>query len=204
MGRPRLHDEHTREALLVAAERLVAEGGVDAVGVRAVADGAGTSTRAVYALFGSKDELVQALAQRAFELVMEQVAAVPLTDDPGADLVACAVTGFRRFALDHPDLFRLFFTAQRQALSADSQSARVAALDQLILRVERARAAGLVGGYPVEVVVLLWDAMCCGLAMREICGSISQTHGEQIWTDALIALLSGLGTASMSRATATA
>jgi AcrR family transcriptional regulator len=204
MGRPRLHDEHTREALFVAAERLVAEGGVDAVGVRAVADGAGTSTRAVYALFGSKEVLVQALAQRAFELLMEQVAAVPLTGDPGADLVACAVKGFRRFALDHPDLFRLFFTAQRQALSADSQSARVAALDQLILRVERARAAGLLGGHPVEEVVLLWDAMCSGLAMREICGPIDRTRGERIWTDALTALLSGLGIANKTRTTATA
>src|SRR5579859_6477470 len=121
MGRPQLHDERTREALFVAAERLVAEGGADAVGVRAVAEGAGTSTRAVYALFGSKEDLVQALAQRAFELVMKQVAAVPLTVDPGADLVACAVRGFRVFALDRPDLFRLFFTARRQALSADSQ-----------------------------------------------------------------------------------
>jgi AcrR family transcriptional regulator len=204
MGRPRLHDERTREALLEAAERLVAEGGVDAVGVRAVAEGAGTTTRAVYALFGSKEELVQALAQRAFELVMEQAAAAPLTGDPGADLIACAVKGFRGFALEHPDLFRLFFTAQRQALSPDSHSTRLAALDELILRVERARSAGLLGRHSVEEVTLLWDAMCCGLAMREICGPIKRLDGERIWTDALTALLAGLGATTKGRKRVTA
>ena len=187
----------------MAAEHLVAEEGIEAVSVRAVAGAAGTSTRAVYALFGSREELIQALAHRAFELVMEQVAAVPLTDAPGADLIACAVQGFRRFALDHPDLFRLFFTAQRPALSTDSQSARVAALQQLILRVERVRAAGLVGGHPVEETVLLWDAMCCGLAIREICGPINRADGERIWTDALTALLAGLGMADKTRIGAT-
>ena len=62
MGRPREHDEATRTQLRGAAERLVAGGGPDALSVRAVADEARTSTRAVYSLFGSKDGLVAALA----------------------------------------------------------------------------------------------------------------------------------------------
>jgi AcrR family transcriptional regulator len=206
MGRPRQHDDRTRSALLAAAERLVAERGVDAVGVRAAAAAAGTTTRAVYALFGSKEGLVQALAQRTFELVMERVSAVPLTGDPGEDLIACAVQGFRPFALDHPDLFRLFFTAQSPGwrLSADSDSTRLAALAQLTLRVERAQAAGLLGGHTVKEVTLLWDAMCSGLAMREICGPIERAHGERIWSDALGALLAGLAAARENRTRATA
>ena len=207
MGRPRLHDERTREALLAASERLIANGGVNAVGVRPVAEAAGTTTRAVYALFGSKEGLVQAVARRAFELVMQEVAAVPLTGDPGEDLVACAALGFRRFALEHPDLFLLFFTAQRRRgwqPSADAEATRLAALDQLILRVERARAAGLLGGHSVEEVTLLWDAMCSGLATREICGPIERSAGERIWRDALGALLAGLGRTEAKRARATA
>jgi thiazole synthase ThiGH ThiG subunit len=73
---------------LRAAERLVAEGGVDAISVRAAAVGAGTTTRAVYSLFGSKDGLVQALAQRTFALLMDRVAAVATGGDPGRDLIA--------------------------------------------------------------------------------------------------------------------
>lgn len=194
MGRPRVHDEQTRAELLDTAERLVAEGGIEALSVRAVAVEAGTTTRAVYVLFGAKEGLVEALAQRAFGLLMEQVAAVPLTSDPGRDLIVCSVKGFRAFALGHPDLFRLFFTAQlpRPPLSTDSTRTRMTALDQLVLRIERAQAAGLLGSHSVEEVTLLWDALCTGLAMREICGPIQRSEGERIWTDALTALLSGL------------
>ena len=53
MARPAKHDAHTRAALLDAAEQLLAEGGPDAVTVRAVADRIGESTRAVYSQFAS-------------------------------------------------------------------------------------------------------------------------------------------------------
>ena len=53
MGRPKEHDEATGVALLDAAERLVATGGVGALSVRAVAEAVGTTTRAIYSVFGS-------------------------------------------------------------------------------------------------------------------------------------------------------
>ena len=194
MGRPRLHDERTRHALLEAAERLLSEAGIDAVGVRSVADAAGTSTRAVYAVFGSKEEMVQALATRAYELLIEQVAAVPLTTDAGADLISGSVQGFRQFALDHPDLFKVFFTAtQRPMLDPAANATRLASFDTLIRRMERARSAGLLGSHTLGEGVLLWDVMCSGLAMREACGQIPHGGGERIWIDALTALLIGLG-----------
>ncbi len=83
MGRPREHSEQTRAALRAAAERLVAEGGPAALSVRAVAREAGTTTRAVYSLFGSKEALlVDALARDAFEFLYEEIDALPETDDP--------------------------------------------------------------------------------------------------------------------------
>jgi hypothetical protein len=42
-------------------------------------------------------------------------------------------------------------------------------------------------------VTLLWDAVCTGLAMREIC--LPPSERERFWTDALTALLTGLGSA---------
>ena len=47
---------------------------------------AGTTTRAVYVLFGSKEGLLEALARRTFELLMDAIAAVPPSSDPGARL----------------------------------------------------------------------------------------------------------------------
>ena len=82
MGRPREHGEKTRAALRSAAEDLVAEGGPYAVSVRAVAKRAGTSTRAVYSLFGSKDGLITALGSRGFDLLRDGLHALPDTGDP--------------------------------------------------------------------------------------------------------------------------
>src|SRR5215510_14392713 len=109
MGRPRQHNEKTRRTLLAAAEKLVAERGIAAVTVRSVASRAGTTTRAVYALFGSKDALALALAEHVFGLLSDRINSLPVTADPVEDLVAAAVLGFRAFVLEHPDLFRLVF-----------------------------------------------------------------------------------------------
>ena len=87
MGRPRIDDDTTRDELLAAAELLIAERGIDAVTVRDVARKAGTTTRAVYVLFGSKEQLLEALARRGFELLMSGIAAVPPSSDPARDLV---------------------------------------------------------------------------------------------------------------------
>src|SRR5215207_268140 len=107
MGRRREHDENTAAALLDAAERVVAVGGVDAVSVRVLADQVGTTTRAIYSTFGSKDGLIAALGARTFDLLAAAVDALPVTDDPAADLVEAGVSGFRCFVMDHLALFRL-------------------------------------------------------------------------------------------------
>ena len=57
---------------------------------------------------------------------------------------------------------------------------------------ERAAAAGLLGDHPVPEVVLYWDAICSGLAMREVCGFLDPARAEQLWTDALRSLPAGL------------
>src|SRR4051794_20864639 len=108
MGRRREHDETTAATLLDAAERTIAAEGVDALSVREVARGAGTTTRAIYSLFGSKEGLLGALGVRAFNLLQRQIEALPATDRPCDDLIEVALV-FRRFALEHPALFSIAF-----------------------------------------------------------------------------------------------
>src|SRR5687767_12036397 len=109
MGRPRSHDEKTRADLLREGEKRLVEGGLDAVSVRGVAEAAGTTTRAIYSLFGSREGLVSALYREAWRTLTARVEAVPLTDDPVQDLVRVGIDGFRSFATSHPNLFRLAF-----------------------------------------------------------------------------------------------
>src|SRR6266545_4635648 len=98
VGRRREHDEKTAAALLDAAERTIAEEGIDALSLRDVARDAGTTTRAIYSLFGSKDGLLVALGVRAFTLLEQEIEALPVTDRPGDDLIEAALV-FRRFAV---------------------------------------------------------------------------------------------------------
>jgi len=135
-------------------------------------------------------------SERASQPLIERVDAVPLTDDPGEDLVSAAVAGYRVFTLEHPDLFRIFFTASFPGVSFDSPAERASssALSRLVGRVERARAAGLLGDRSTPDVTLQWDALCAGMASRELCGMLSSAEGERIWTDTLRALLAGMGT----------
>src|SRR5471030_2163532 len=98
MGRPREHDDRMACALLDAAERILQADGPDALSIRHVAEDVGTTTRAVYSLFGSKDGLIVALGVRAFEMLGASIRALPETKDPVADLVEAGVVVFREFA----------------------------------------------------------------------------------------------------------
>lgn len=205
MGRPREHDERTREALLDAAEALLAEGGPDAVSVRAVADAVGTTTRAVYSLFGAKEGLVQGLAARGYELLTGYVTALPVTDDPGADLVRAGLGGFRRFAVERPHLFRLTFERVPAGVTANPTAAAAAraSYDALAQRIRRAQAARVIVSRPEVEIAFVFHALCQGLASGELArepppvGAGFWRHArdldaEHLWRTGLQALVLGL------------
>jgi AcrR family transcriptional regulator len=203
VGRPREHDETTRSALLAAAEDLVAAGGPDALSVRAVADAVGTSTRAVYSLFGSKDGLLAALAQRAFELLVAEISRLPETDDPAADLVEAAVRVFRPMAVEHPSMFRLAFLRVVPDLPV-ADGARAASADafgRLCARFKRLDDAGLLGGRDLGHAAAVFNALCEGMATTELrTPRLLGSDREQAWRDAFSALLAGLAAPVTERA----
>jgi AcrR family transcriptional regulator len=108
MARPRLHDDALRTRLLEVASRAISSGGEAAVTVRTVATEAGTSPSAVYALFGSREDLVAAVSEEGFRRFAEHLSAAPRTDDPGADLFALGLA-YRESALADPHFYRVMF-----------------------------------------------------------------------------------------------
>jgi AcrR family transcriptional regulator len=194
LGRPREHDQKTRLALLSAAERQIAAGGPAAVSVRSVAAEAGTTTRAVYALFGSKEGLLQALAVRAFELLSDHVEGVPVTDDPLHDLLSAGVVGYRSFALEHPNLFRLVLgtTFSSFAFGPEASAAGAVSFAQLVAKVQRAQAAGFMTGRDPNLVTLQIYAAGQGMAGLELCGMIDAAVAENLWNEMFRTLVRGL------------
>ena len=190
MGRPKLHDEQTARALLAAAERTLAQDGLGALSLRSLASQAGTTTRAVYSLFGSKEGLISALGARTFELLREGLDALPTTNSPQRDLLEAALM-FRRFALEHPALFAIGI--QRTTTSPE-QWARfrpqaVAALTHLAERMEHLQSAGLLHGRSPRRAAGQFHALCEGLAALELRGTIDDP--EQFWREAASALVAG-------------
>jgi len=190
MSRPREHDQQLAEALLDAAERRIAADGVDALSLRAVAADAGTTTRAVYTLFGSKNALVGALGVRAMEYLGREVPASPPSDDPVADVVAAGLV-FRRFALEHPALYSVAFHRASAAAWPLFREAAVEAFGALQLWFEPLAAQGLLGDRTASDAALQFDALCEGIAWMELRGNPLPPDPESFWRSAVTALVTG-------------
>jgi AcrR family transcriptional regulator len=207
VGRPKQHDATTGEALLNAAEAIVERDGLPALSVRRVAEHAGTTTRAVYAVFGSKEGLIVALGRRAFDWLRDTIDQVPATDDPAGDLAESGVRVFRRFVVEHPALFRVGIqhTDVPHELIEQFRADADNALARLHERFERLHACGLLGDRTINEAAYQFHALCEGLAAIELRYVLRTGEEERIWRDALTALIAGFsaGTAVSTSSTPT-
>jgi len=110
MARPKVYDDALRAALISAAADQLAEGGVGHLSLRAVAQAAGTSTNAVYSIFGGKPDLVEAVVADALASFTAAQRAAPQhrTGDLEADLADLG-RAYRRWALERPTLYAVIF-----------------------------------------------------------------------------------------------
>jgi AcrR family transcriptional regulator len=115
-----------REAIVGAAERIVAEQGIEALTMRAVGQAIGYSAAALYEYFPAKEDLYAALyfdgrdglAQR----MRETLAALPPGTRARERLLALG-HAYRAFAHRHPQLFRLAFGRAMAAAAAVADDA---------------------------------------------------------------------------------
>ncbi|HEV2235224.1 MAG TPA: TetR/AcrR family transcriptional regulator [Ktedonobacterales bacterium] len=193
MGRPKTYGERAARDLLEAAERIVAAEGLDALSVRRVASASGTTTRAVYSVYGSKDGLVVALGTRAFHLLQDALEALPTTSDPAADLVEAGALVFRRFALDHPALLRIGFLRvdMTPELACQFRDAADQALVPFRGRFTRLAESGRLDPRSVAEAMWAFQALCEGLAALELRCEWPSDSAERIWRNAFGALVAG-------------
>ena len=205
MARPTKHDATTREALLDAAEEILATRGPDAVSVRSVAEAINSSTRAVYSVLGSKQALLEALAARGYGYLADLVEAVPRTDDAAADLARAGTKGFRPFAIGRPHLFRITF--EQAAGDVYGQRQAYPQLERAFLAlhvlVERALSTLEATSVTSTEVAFMFHSFCHGLAANELsrepppvgtnfwrrAGDMAM---ESVWQNALTSFVRGL------------
>ncbi|MGI8646237.1 MAG: WHG domain-containing protein [Nocardioides sp.] len=148
--------------------QTVADGGPDSLSLRALARAADTSTTAIYTIFGSKDELVAAVLDAAAASLTRAQDAVPTTDDALGDFAQLG-RAYRRWALNHPDLYNVMFgrLGMRERTSPDQLDGSMRPLldavhrciDEGVLRQVDAR----------QAAISIWAAVH-GLVSLEIAG----------------------------------
>src|SRR5262245_14863441 len=125
--------ERLRDELLDAAYVLLVEtGDPSGLSLRAVAARAGVAATSVYLHFADLQAIKVALAHRgfaAFAAARDQ--AQSGVDDPAARLVA-GCQAYARWAVEHPPLYRLMFSADLSPTFADPGAANRAAFDALV------------------------------------------------------------------------
>lgn len=157
--------------------RIVGREGPEALSLRRLTQGAGTSTSAVYSLYGSRDALLDAVCRRAIEVFVESTSVAP-TDNPLADLATLG-RRYRRWALAHPKMYPVMF-GRRRSDTPDSIRQRTGPImAPLKETLQRCLDAGLLINVPVDTIVgLLW-AMVHGYVTLEIDGLLAATLPEE-------------------------
>lgn len=98
-----------KEDIVTAAYRQFEQ--TNDVSMRKVGDAIGVTATALYYHFRNKQALLDAIADRGFTVFDSRVRSVN-TKDPGG-IIRAVLLGYRQFAQDHPNLFRLMFVEPR-------------------------------------------------------------------------------------------
>lgn len=194
MPRPKQRTPELRDRVLHTAVLTLAADGVAGFTTRKVAAGAGTSTNAVYELFGDKSGLIRAVFFEGFRALRARFDELETSDDPRADLVA-ALDVARRFVRENAALAEVMFTQPFASFDpgpADLEAGN-AVRRFFVARVRRAIDAGLLAGNEIDIAHVLL-ALVQGLAAQEAAGWLGTSRASinRRWALARNATLDGL------------
>lgn len=116
----RYHHGDLREALITAAMELVLERGAENFTLADACRRAGVSTAAPYKHFRDRDEVLEIVLQRGFDLMTEEADAAVAQAGPGTFAAMIALNKhYVLFAIKRPSLFKLMFGQSPELKQAD-------------------------------------------------------------------------------------
>jgi len=182
------HTPDLAARLIDEAGRLLAREGAAALTLRRLAAASGTSTMAVYTLYGDKPGLLRAMYQAGFERLGAALRAAAEThDDPLEALVALG-HAYRDTALANPHLYDLMFGAAVPGFVPDESGKAVAdaAYAPLVEGVRRCLDAGQFGGTPAERIALHLWSVSHGMVSLELAGHLTEADPSAAYVEALV------------------
>ncbi|WP_345429545.1 TetR-like C-terminal domain-containing protein [Actinoallomurus vinaceus] len=188
MGRPRTNDDTVRERLVESATEMFATRPRESITVRALAAAAGTSTAALYSLFGGKDGLIGEVRDRAVTGLFKDLSAAPTSDDPLADLYALAVA-YRRWGREHSHLYTVLFGGV-QSFEPSGVVGTGDPVRPLIAAIDRALSASVLAGDATSIALSIWVTLH-GLMTLELAGALDTATAETTFRSTILATLRG-------------
>jgi AcrR family transcriptional regulator len=156
--------QRTMDSLVAAAQLMFTERPVDEVTVEEIGQHAGVAVGSIYNNFGSKEGLYAAVVARALDVDRDYMDRAYTPDRKPIEQLLAASEQYLRFALDHPQFFRMLAfptkpspypaaaeTAALLALKVDEQNAR------MVDAIERGIADGSIRDLdPQSTATVLW------------------------------------------------
>lgn len=179
----------TRERIVDAACRRVAESGHEQLTLRKLAGELGVTAPALYDHVSSRDELLRSVAIVGYRQLVDTW---EVDLDRPIERVRARAIAYIDFAAAHPEMFRLMFMFRPAAVRVESDNELVEASDLFDLGridIEKAQADGdLVEGSAEHLALTLWAAMH-GVATVSL---IAPPVGAAVAADVIDAMLAGL------------
>jgi AcrR family transcriptional regulator len=113
--------QQLRTLIIDAARELFVTQGVEAVTMREIAKRIGYSATSIYLHFADKDTLLRAICDTDFLALASSLKDILQIADPVERLNAFGM-GYAKYALSHPNHYRLMFMTKRQGCSPELSS----------------------------------------------------------------------------------
>jgi AcrR family transcriptional regulator len=130
----------------------------------------GTSTTAVYSLFGNKAGLLESLYREAVRRFGERLSHVTPSEEPDADIVRLGIA-YRDYALREPHLYTIMFARHADDFE-DARGDAAATIAPLFDAVVRGQSAGILRQVPPERIALACWGIAHGLVSIELTGAL--------------------------------
>ncbi|OZE79901.1 TetR family transcriptional regulator [Rhodococcus sp. 15-649-2-2] len=166
MATRRYHHGDLRAVLLDAAERSIAQGGVDALSLRQLARDVGVSHAAPARHFRDKQALLDALALHGFQEMNRRMAAAATGPGELMSRFRGVARAYLGFAVEHPELLDVMYsTKHHPGASDDLKAAAGQSMTATEALLKDAIGAGMITEAPTEILARVAFASVHGLAV---------------------------------------
>jgi AcrR family transcriptional regulator len=189
------HHGNLRAELLDRAEAVLRERGAETLSLRELARDAGVSHGAPRSHFIDRGALLDALAERGFDRLVETmdaaVHALPTESGTSAQLLRAACGASLDFATQNPALLALMVTAKAEGPSGPVHDAAARLFAAMTALVTKALGPGVHDLANTQRLTLLLSATVQGISSLVVSGRIPAAQGDILLDDAVRVFVAG-------------